>query len=492
MAINYTDAEQQRIYHQKVSNLNNWNRRVKEMKNFVIPPKYQMENVKDKYARFTGFIRNWVEELLATDKDTDVGDVQTNHEIYNLSWDRSDLMNDWWTVARKVGSGKQVFNNLPKFDPVTEENKKYAYDAFLPAYRALKESFEKRSVFEFLFNHKQYVAERDSMRAIEGILSTLTGDGKDAIQARLDEYVSEIPTANLSEATRLLKERIERQMEEKDRVGLPEDTAIELQDILLSEQEISASATAEQDLTVSEENAEPKQEGKPESEQEKARRTGVIADNRDQLDKVLDDDAFQEKFVAQMKEAMKKECHYLPEDKQKTMIELIAKNRLIYQAAQPFNQEMDEAIERGENNLNAVAINGVKSVYEQACACTRLLSISSLKDQLIVAQRFSDIVLNMATPIGFQKEAFGIYGKGFMLMNTNLDMIKDVVKEHLTGKENFSDEQIEKAYNQAQTEFDLEMKRVPMKIEGVDENATANVAEKHEISKQIDPLVNVK
>jgi len=478
MPINYLDQNQQRIYNQKAINLNNWARRVSNMTDFVIPEQYPLQRGAKKYDRFTGFVRCWVEELLATDVEEGAGILESNQTIYLLSTERSELMLDWWNVARQVGAGKNVENTLPRFYDATEETKQHVYDTFLPAYRAIKESFQKRSIFQYIFNHSQYVAERDSLRALEGVIATLTGDGKEAIGARLDAYVAEIPSSDLAVSARALQERIQRQINEKNESVLLEDGSIELDEVVSTEQELGVS---EELNNVSEELGVPEETQKT-----------VRGYNREMLYEARNDEKFEERFISQMKEAMKKECHYLPEDKQIMMIKLIANNRLNDTAAENFNNEMDEAIENGEQDLNAVALKGIKSVYEQAYTCTRLLSIASLKDRLIVAQRFSDIVLNTVTPIAFQKERFGPYGKGYMLMNTNADMIKDVVKEQFTAKESFSDDEIEAAFHQAQTEFNLEMQRTPISLDELDERGKDNVVEPHEAEKRIDPPVNAK
>ena len=70
----------------------------------------------------------------------------------------------------------------------------------MPAYRAIKEKFEKRSFLQFIFNHAQYVAERDSLRAIEGVVTTLTGEGKAGLEAAYAQYKEELPSTNITDA----------------------------------------------------------------------------------------------------------------------------------------------------------------------------------------------------------------------------------------------------------------------------------------------------
>ena len=79
-----------------------------------------------------------------------------------------------------------------------------------------------------------------------------------------------------------------------------------------------------------------------------------------------------------------------------------------------------------------------------------------------------------------------------MLMMTDFNMIKSVVETHFTDKERFTDDEIEAAYNQARTEFDLEMKRIPIQIDGFDESSKDNIVEKQINGKQIDPPISSK
>jgi len=64
-----------------------------------------------------------------------------------------------------------------------EQQKKRVYNnvryeinnAFFPAYRALRDSFSKRWWFEWIFNHKQYVAERDALKVMTNLITSIGG-----------------------------------------------------------------------------------------------------------------------------------------------------------------------------------------------------------------------------------------------------------------------------------------------------------------------------
>jgi hypothetical protein len=72
------------------------------------------------------------------------------------------------------------------------EHLKPVYDMFIPTYHAIKEKFEKRWWFEWIFNHKQYVAERDSLKAMDGIFREITGYGKLNTEEKLSDFRNEL------------------------------------------------------------------------------------------------------------------------------------------------------------------------------------------------------------------------------------------------------------------------------------------------------------
>lgn len=476
MPINYLDTDQQRIYNEKVIKLNNWSRNVSDMNGFMIPERYGMQNVKGKYDRFTGFIQHLVEEVLASDPEDDIGDHEIGRAAYTLSGGRNDLLVGWWKVAQKVGSGKSVENTLPKFHEIDEEKKQTVYDTFLPAYRAIRESFEKRSIFQYFFNHSQYVAERDSLRALEAVMTTLTGDSKTELLAKLDEYVAEIPSSNISVSSKILQERIQKQLTEKAEEAKLDLDAIELENVPQTEE--TEELTQENELAYTEEQPD----------------IHVEANNGIRFAMTLNQEGFEDRIIEQMKNALPKD-YKLSTNLDTMFFKGFAFGYIIERAANDFNANMDEAIEQQATpdieQLDSVVMDGIKSVFAEAYNCTRLLSLP-LKDRLLVAQRFSDIALNAATPVAFQQEAFGQCSNGFMLMGTDLNMIKDVVNEQLKENESFTDEEIEAAYNQARADFELEMNRTSIVIDDVKEVVDTNVVEKPAHQPKIDPLVHNK
>jgi hypothetical protein len=63
-----------------------------------------------------------------------------------------------------------------------DAKKKDVYTSLMPVYTAIKENFDKRfKLFSWIFDHARYTAERDSIKALSGLMQALTGDSKNEI-----------------------------------------------------------------------------------------------------------------------------------------------------------------------------------------------------------------------------------------------------------------------------------------------------------------------
>jgi hypothetical protein len=84
----------------------------------------------------------------------------------------------------------------------------------------LKDSFEKRWWFEWLFNHKQYVTERDSIKALKGVMMALTGDDAEVIDRELEEHRDSVPTSGVTPEERkaMIREVKEKKIHEIKRL----------------------------------------------------------------------------------------------------------------------------------------------------------------------------------------------------------------------------------------------------------------------------------
>lgn len=198
-----------------------WEHRVANMKTFEIPAHYDSVGAQSKCDRFHGYLKDWIYGMFEA-METGYGDDWTNHSEadrnfvylekpmgYNVTGKKVDKdgkpLSDaekkelMWQAAMARGSGKQIAEDvLPWFREPNQDTKDAVNNVFLPVYTAIKERFDKRWFFEWIFNHDQYVAERDALKAIEGIVKNLSGNAE-AFEADAAAYRTVIDQAREEE-----------------------------------------------------------------------------------------------------------------------------------------------------------------------------------------------------------------------------------------------------------------------------------------------------
>ena len=178
------------------------------------------DNFPNVYARFVSFIQDYAKIVVNGGKlgiDSMIDDRREFNNMY-----KAKLPENWWDVALKVGKGKKVENNpIVPIKAGSEITKERAYAMFMPAYRAIKESFDKRWGFlSWIFNHREYTAERDAMKVLSGLMQSLTGDTQQDIDQRLaqdqKDLVIEPETLNrLNESINARRKEHYRQLKER-------------------------------------------------------------------------------------------------------------------------------------------------------------------------------------------------------------------------------------------------------------------------------------
>lgn len=167
-----------------------WERIVDSMGFFEMPENYKANTELNKYDRFTGYIKEIITRLIKGESDI------KNFE--NLDIDREAFPEDWWSIAKRVADGKHVDTPIPRIKNMIDKDKQIVLISLLPAYRVLKESFENRRWYEWIFNHSQYTAERDNIKALSGLISSLTGMTKDDLDAAVENHKEKVPTSGVS------------------------------------------------------------------------------------------------------------------------------------------------------------------------------------------------------------------------------------------------------------------------------------------------------
>ena len=179
-----------------------WEYKVDAMGTFEMNDGYEVSDILDKYKRFTGFLQERVTRLVKI--------TQNISPFCDLNIPRDKFPKNWWDTAINIADGNEPKNALPKIINATEEDKRVVYGELIPAYRALKDSFDKRWWFEWIFNHKQYTAERDSIKALKGVMMALTGATEQDIKNQLEEHRDSVRSSGITPEERKAKIRAEK------------------------------------------------------------------------------------------------------------------------------------------------------------------------------------------------------------------------------------------------------------------------------------------
>ena len=438
-------------YMSKLQTLQEWENRVANMESFTIPERYELSGVKGKYARFTGFIEMWITEAFQHTDDV-VSDDASLMQFGRLELDMSKIKVDWFKHAQDVANGKATEVNLPTTkENITDAEKKIVYDTFLPAYRAIKEKFEKRSFWQFFFNHAQYTAERDALRAIEGVVTTLTGEAKEGLEAAYAQYKVELPSSKISEALAHEIIRIEDEKIEAERA-----------------------AQAEKELALKNAIEEEKQKEKEE----------IMAKNAsdltcyDQAKVLLDDEVFQKSIEADLLKAVDKSTFAA----KKTVIKPMLYTPLTTEAIK-FNQKYDNFVEdeSSKEELEGLAAAQAKAMFKVAFNKLMMFKLN-LKDRIVAAQKITDLVLNSATPVAFKHNEYGKYGNNFALKNE--ECVREAISENGIAVD-------DNAINEAKRElgaFEKEKVQISEAMDAVDAGAKSkkiDAPDKDAIEKNI-------
>ena len=437
---------------EKSQELRAWEVQIKEIMNIVPNEKYTYTKPTNKYYRFIDHFKGWVEHEL-------FGSVYNSDQIADLTADQIEwkavarnsgfLTNDWWELA--LNGNSKSLAQLPKLSNEVEDRemlKERIYDKLLPAYRALKESFDNRSVFQWWTNHRQYTAERDALKVLKSLFKSMTGDKIEDIDAKLETFQGEVPSSNFVEVFKAVNEReqVARNMQQNvvevngvvlhdadalihDEVPAQEENDVEFQKFeqqAIIEQESGVDAKAFQELTMEE-----------------------------QFTIYTEDENFERLVIAELKEAMEgAQCGLSA-----NLLNVMFKSQVytpLRNEAKRFCVEFDTLKEQGSTKTEraSTVMNFAESMFKIALQATKNLKLSDPKERIIVAQKFTDIMLNSATPVAFRqnklndfgKPMYGKFGDAFAVLNK-----EDVMREVL--KKDFSEQVVEKAIMDAQDVF---------------------------------------
>jgi hypothetical protein len=222
MPTNYKNEVQER-------NSTIWKNRVEIMDLLKVPEGFKAHKEKDIYLRFTSFIQENFSRIMSR---KDNPEYTTSGLHMDRAFEKFPIPENWWGHAKKVrGGDKSESNPLIEIGSKIERSQYMKDDincAVMPIYRAIKDRFERRWFFEYFFNHDQYVAERDSLKAIEGLVMATTGQTIKDINNELEAHRKTYPDDKDAIKMRVgAADRIRKYISNPDKLKAQERKAVE-------------------------------------------------------------------------------------------------------------------------------------------------------------------------------------------------------------------------------------------------------------------------
>ena len=451
-----------------------WKDRLSNLENIPVDPNHEYKDQNDIYERMTVYVKGWVEGMFMKYTDAtgalksayDKGENKDAEEwIDSVGNCMTDLKANWWNVALK--GQKEGDEPLPSFDSSAIKNegdKKTArkdsqdavVDQFFPAYRALEESFKKRWWIEWIFNHKQYTAERDALKVMTNLITSMAGFNKEQFkeayrrnklfaseEAVAKAKVAEYDLQKVKEAERL--EKYANDPNYKEEV-IPHEPPKPVEEVVYQDVENTLAVFTERD-------------------QDEKGFFQVIC--RDLIKAVEDNCELNESAL------IKSVPHHIYQplrDIAKTLCEAYDKAK----QEGTLDEKAKELIENAgksmfEKAFKALGATYPKSLDQQNTAMSGkpIFNMNSLKSHIVAAQKLTDIMLKGLTPVGMNAHKHEQFAKGIYLWEKT-DQVREFLKETL--KDQYTDKKI-----------DWELKAAKNEIGVLHHNAKREVSQVYEI-----------
>lgn len=164
-----------------------------------IPQGYASASKKGTYDRFTGFVSEFINRCLRYGVNLNIPELDEDRKHISSA---NELEGNWWKRAIKAGKRStepSPSDDLPCFGEYSKDaDQKGIISSFMPAYRAIKESYDKRSWFQWITNHSQYTAERDSLRALKGMMMALLEVDSEGLDEKYNAYCKSVKDSGLT------------------------------------------------------------------------------------------------------------------------------------------------------------------------------------------------------------------------------------------------------------------------------------------------------
>ena len=477
-------------------------------------------NPNNTYERLTVYVKEWVEgvfgyytnangELIQIpDKslDADNNEVDINSTVpekgeITKNWldtgakMMTPLHSDWFNVALK--GAKKNSNPLPTIkvqllsnevgDALLKDTRSDVITSFLPVYRALRDSFSKRRWYEWFTNHRQYTAERDALKVVSNLITSMTGYTEEQLTSQYNRQVASITDdeiKSLKVEAQLYQRNKERNatndvelfsdVENIDRAIVDKKGNRVVEDVLAN-----ADGLYEEDVSrevVNQNVIQPQATVNDDIESENIIIGDVdninsfddsISDDENVMEVESDDDFMISKIIKfnndkDIKKLLNNFSNTIKFNVKPSQLEDVLTEKLykpLYGKMKDFanwndslNQLYPNKPEKVATELEKSAKKYSKTVFEttfDSLVKNSLCNLGNLKDVIMATQKITDVMLADRSPIAFNK-SLSNYAKGYHTIENSQEII-DYIKTNYSTK--FSEKQITTAVSSAKNEF---------------------------------------
>ena len=399
---------------QIMQEIRDWKGYISNVKSIPLNPKHTYTDENDIYERLHTYIKGYVENIFGLSVPEDKLSEEQK-EWRKTTEGMSALDSDWYNIAlkgNKNGFLPELENvdeiNFEKLDELKKTQKNIRYeveDRFLPAYRALRDSFSKRWWFEWIFNHKQYVAERDAVKVMGNLIMSMSDFTKEELDGVYKNNTKIITQENLY-PTKPIKE-------------------------------------TKQEIVVDEKKLNSLEKFKKRDDDEKIFFPQVVRElyKGMQGEGIINLDAARKSLPSHV---------YLPLVK---FAESICRFETEYGSGRDSDPEaFKKAVAENISNASMYMFEEAFKAFGLVDTKTNrpVFGEMSLKDRIVSAQNATDVMLKNLTPVGFDKKSFGYLAKGSYILD-NENIVLGFLKSSLSGK--YSEADINTAFSEARKQF---------------------------------------